>query len=238
MTNEHQETDHSSKKNPPPFGLRLKTAREELGLQTKDAAAQLRLSEKIIIMMEKNRYAADLPITFVRGYLKAYGKLLNIPDHDIQHAISHIQPKVELQAKPVHDLPDVTTGNIFMQFFTYLIILTLVGLVGTWWYTHASNPTSNPMPQAFVKENPKAIPLTSLPEIKQEVISNNVVPVNNQTASVKAPAEKTLTLQPADEITIKTISNETKKLAASNQHQTINSQKKHEQEEEFEEEEQ
>ncbi|MBA3660291.1 MAG: helix-turn-helix domain-containing protein [Gammaproteobacteria bacterium] len=118
------------------FGGRLQSAREGLGLERKDAAEQLRLSEKIIIMMEKDRYPPDLPVTFIRGYLRSYGKLLQIPDFEVKKAIEPIKQKsnAEIMLLKPQYIP-VTSSNSLMQFLTGLIFLTLLGLVGAWWYT-------------------------------------------------------------------------------------------------------
>lgn len=160
MTNETQQTTPSEQK-PVPFGSRLKSAREASGLERKEAAAQLRLNEKIIVMMEKDRYPSDLPATFIRGYIRAYGKLLQIPEFEIKKAIEPIKSKVNPNAgiaisKTVLAEP-VTSSNYLMQFFTYLIIFTLIGLVGTWWYTHNTPRLSieNPLPTA---NSPAIIP--------------------------------------------------------------------------------
>lgn len=143
MINETQEPTHTPGQASltVSFGIRLKAAREAQGLELRDVAAQLRLHEKIIVMMEKDRYPADLPITFIRGYLRSYSKLLQIPDHEVTQAIEPIKPKPILQdanlvIKPKTAEPVVTSSNYFMQFFTLLIVLTLSGLVGTWWYNH------------------------------------------------------------------------------------------------------
>src|SRR3990167_7733460 len=141
MTNETQAPTTNSKLIP--FGLRLKSAREALGLERKDAAAQLRLKEKVIIMLEKDRYPSDLPVTFIRGYMRAYGKLLQIPEYEIKKAIEPIQQKYSSEIPILKPLASVTSGNYLMQLFTYLILFTLIGLVGTWWYTHSNLPTTD-----------------------------------------------------------------------------------------------
>ena len=159
MTNETTQT-HTTDLKPIPFGARLKSAREALGLERKDAAAQLRLTEKVIMMMEKDRYPADLPVTFIRGYIRAYGKLLQIPEYEIKKAIEPIKPKpvtqdVALPIKP--SAPIITSGNYFMQFFTYLILFTLLGLVAMWWYSHSKSASSalpeNPLSTISATDN-------------------------------------------------------------------------------------
>lgn len=175
-----------------PFGLRLQTAREALGLESKDAAAQLRLNEKIILMLEKDCYSSDLPVTFLRGYIRSYGKLLQIPESEIKQAIEPIQPKSSSQpmiANTVKEKP-VTSGHYFMQLFTYLIILTLVSLVGVWWYTHSSTittPTTEtnlPLPKIEASTPSIALPVVN----PAPVITPPPAPT--QTAPAKPPVAK------------------------------------------------
>ena len=174
MTNE--KPIQANEKKTASFGSRLKAAREAKGMERREVAAQLRLAEKKIAMMEYERYPADLPVTFIRGYLRAYGRFLQLPEHEIQHAVNLIKPKPELHPKtlPTTALllePPTTNSHYFMHFFTLLIILTMLGLVGTWWYTH-NTPTqlrlalpeiSNSAPTASVAntiedENQQKIP--------------------------------------------------------------------------------
>jgi cytoskeleton protein RodZ len=140
MTTETSQNILTDDLKPLPFGMRLQSAREALGLECKDTASQLRLSEKVILMMETDCYSSDLPMTFVRGYLRSYGKLLHIPELEIKQAVEFLKPQptspgaaLSLTPKPA---PLLTSSHYFMQLFTYLIIFTLIGLVGTWWYTH------------------------------------------------------------------------------------------------------
>jgi cytoskeleton protein RodZ len=146
MTDELQQTTMTQQPMIP-FGTRLQTIRETLGLERKDVAAQLRLNEKIIHMMEKDPFTSDLPVTFIRGYLRAYGRLLQIPEHETLAALEPIQHRpINTQPTPlVKPALVVTSGNYFMQLFTYLVIFTIIGLLGTWWYTHNTsfNVTDN-----------------------------------------------------------------------------------------------
>jgi cytoskeleton protein RodZ len=75
-----------------PFGIRLKSAREAIGMDRKDAALQLRLHEKMIVMIESGEYKTDIPMTFIRGYIRSYCKLLGIPEGEIHEAMESMQP--------------------------------------------------------------------------------------------------------------------------------------------------
>lgn len=215
MTNDTQPsppTTPPTKESPTPLGARLKSAREALGLNEQDAANQLRLNEKVILMMEKDKYPDDLPITFIRGYLRAYGKLLQIPEYEIKKAIEPLKPlplnpdAALPYTKPLMTVP-VTSGNYFMQFFTYLIIFTMVGLVGIWWYTH---PTSTPkitaaesstVPSSLPIATPQpATPATAEPMIApnpegQPVTATQTQAVNNAPAPIE-PTKQPLFIKP------------------------------------------
>lgn len=194
MTNETFQA-HSTDTKTVPFGARLTAAREKLGMERKDAAAQLRLSENIIAMLETENYPADLPITFLRGYLRSYSKLLNIPEHEVRKAIEPIKPKPtpEELAPIVKPQEPVTTGNYFVQIFTYLIVFTMFGLVGMWWYSHSATPNINTDRQ-----------IASLPELPSQASAPTpaatIVTADNSATNktaINAPTNTTQTTNPA-----------------------------------------
>lgn len=141
----------SAEENRVPFGKRLKSKREFLGLERKEAANHLRLNERVIIMMENDKYPADLPITFIRGYLRSYAKLLQIPEFEVTQVLQLIQagPEQRNLCPSLQPLPQPMANYFFMQFFTYLILLTLLALVGTWWYRHAQ-PNANTLVESHL----------------------------------------------------------------------------------------
>lgn len=166
MTNDNQPTSCSEQPRIT-FGTRLKSTREARGLKHKDIATQLRLNEKVILMLETEHYPQDLPLTFIHGYMRAYAKLLNLPEQEVKDAINVLSPKsippeIVTPTKPTQI---VTSGHYFMQFFTYLIVVTLVGLVGMWWYSHPSTPSpliaENRMPIAPEGANALSLSLAS-----------------------------------------------------------------------------
>lgn len=193
MTNETQQSTTAEHKPPAPFGTRLKAAREALGLDRKDAAAQLRLNEKVIIMMEKDRYPVDLPVTFIRGYIRAYGKLLQIPEYEIKKAIEPIKPKMSHHdGIPLATRQNVqmTSGNYFMQFFTYLIVITMIGLVSVWWYRHTTTP-----PAVTVENQLNTTPDALTPNVAPPAVVG--VESTPTAPPVASPAPKASTTAPA-----------------------------------------
>lgn len=188
------------------FGARLKSAREAMHLETKDAAAQLRLNERIILMLESGQYDDELPLTFLKGYIRSYGKLLQLSDDEIKQIVEPLQPVVK-HIDPTLLPPaagDITSRNYRMQFASALIGLTVVGLVGTWWHNHttASNApllTAIPVPAApAVATNPlPALVPAALPNPNpaDHPLSNALA---QQIAPTTPPATPSTTAKPAD----------------------------------------
>lgn len=197
MTNE---TQTSSIECSVQFGTRLQSAREALGLSTKDAAARLRLNEKVILMMEKGQCSQDIPLTFIRGYLRSYAKLLQISEQEIKKALETVKPKsaapttdestINKTSKPA---TPVTSGNYFMQASTYAIMLTMVGLVGAWWYSH------NTPSDSMVPSNPTVAENQLLP-----LPGDNAQP-NLGTGSPLALADNTAAATPASSVPAPTL---------------------------------
>ncbi len=122
------------------FSARLKAAREAMHLETKEAASQLRLNERIILMLESGSIDPTLPMTFLKGYIRNYAKLVQIPEQEVKNLLEPLQAAATANSIDPHLLPPtentITSGNYRMQFATALVALTIVGLVGTWWHTH------------------------------------------------------------------------------------------------------
>lgn len=54
------------------IGARLSEARDNLGLDSENIAKELNLAVEIITKIEQNIFHQDIPVAFIRGYVKAY----------------------------------------------------------------------------------------------------------------------------------------------------------------------
>ncbi|MBX3710189.1 MAG: helix-turn-helix domain-containing protein [Gammaproteobacteria bacterium] len=190
-----------------PFGIRLKSAREALGIDRKDIAAQLRLHEQVITMIENGEFKSDLPLTFVRGYIRNYSKLLEIPEQEVKEALELLKPKPDIDenaSSAEHTLTPIPSmgrskfsipvniSNFFMQFFTYLIAITIIGLVGIWWHTHKTNlhPTSDNSIQQSIPihaDTLAAEPTTHRSENNSMVTNKNELMSSSDTSTTTVP---------------------------------------------------
>lgn len=73
-------------------GARLKAGREAQGQSLEQAARHLRLDEPTLAAIEADQYPAHVPATFLRGYLRAYAKWLELPADEIVSAYNEKHP--------------------------------------------------------------------------------------------------------------------------------------------------
>jgi cytoskeleton protein RodZ len=118
------------------IGGRLVKAREAQGLTLAVVANKLRLSAATLQAIESNRYE-DLPEPiFVRGYLRAYTRLLGMDTEAFVAEYDRVAgspgpvlmptPKVRRQATP---------RSPYILGTAALIVVVMVVLFGSWWYS-------------------------------------------------------------------------------------------------------
>jgi cytoskeleton protein RodZ len=189
------------------LGTRLKRAREAMSLTTKEAAAHLHLNANIIDIIEKEQFADGPPLTFMRGYLRSYARLLNVPEHEISHTLKELEITIPNKNRP---LPALNTRPIpqtdrYLHWTTYLIVLTMVILVALWWHSHqryiiTDVPTkTNPILPAAV--TPAATPDMHQPTTRttQQAISDKPTAQVERTDTTANQVERTdTTANPSD----------------------------------------
>lgn len=120
-------------------GRRLREAREALNLSQQVVADELRLKVTTVRELEAGLNPLDLAPTFIRGYVRSYAKLLQLPEEEI----------LSLLPKGAHGKSDSLASNRVKGFslrkprktldrwltlFTWLIIFVVLGLTGAWWW--------------------------------------------------------------------------------------------------------
>ena len=107
-------------------GRRLREAREQQGLHVADVAAALLLTEEQIQALEENDFDYFSAPLFVRGYLRKYAALLDIPDAPLIEAFEHIGLEgPSLQAELTSSIPRPKRFNLELA----AGILVAVGVV-------------------------------------------------------------------------------------------------------------
>lgn len=134
-----------------PFvGNQLREKRESQNLSVEFVATQLRLSKEYIEDIESSNFT-KLPHTYLKGYVRAYAKLLAVPDHEIDVYLMSANKKNSLKGWQLFSShKQISFSNRYFQWLTFGIFSTLIVLAALWW--KSDNQQANP-----VEENDSAI---------------------------------------------------------------------------------
>ena len=110
-------------------GARLKAGREAQNQSLEQAARHLRLDEPTMAAIESDRYPAHVPSTFLRGYLRAYAKWLELPADEIVAAYNAQQPDEATLSALKSLLPLPESGHSRSGKWFWLTVLALVAAI-------------------------------------------------------------------------------------------------------------
>ena len=149
------------------LGQHFKLKRMDLALSTKDVAIKLRLSEHLIESLENDASLQHLPAAFVHGYMRSYGKLLELSPTILERHIAALQLTTPLemtqnQNKEYKNKSILINSRYFVRLGTLLVSLIMVSLFGMWWHTHREKEVTFLTPQV------QSEPLSSIEQVNSE----------------------------------------------------------------------
>ena len=112
----------------------LRKKRENIGLSIDHIANQLNLDPKLIELLEKNDYERFNIETYIKGYLRAYAKVLDLDGDMIINLYKENNPE-----KTPEILPDVkqkiqrNSANRTVKLFSYIIGITIALSILVWY---------------------------------------------------------------------------------------------------------
>jgi cytoskeleton protein RodZ len=123
-------------------GSILRKARVALGLTEEEVATELRLSAYQIRALEADDYD-DLPgTTYVRGYLRAYARLLNLNVDSVMMSALNAHTDEHAGAHDAAPTDGDGRGRFPLRAATVLLLLLLIGVLVLWWYSRESDLVS------------------------------------------------------------------------------------------------
>lgn len=144
MTAPHSEAVASTAANP---GETLRAAREEKGLALSSIAQQLNLTERSLAQIEAGDFSRLPGLTFARGYVRAYGKLLGLDQNRLVNEFDHYTGS-GAAASNIHSLGHIDEpGRLsrgVMRFFVFALILILAAGALFWWQDQSTRSQSAP----------------------------------------------------------------------------------------------
>lgn len=136
-------------------GQLLRDARLAKGLGITDVAASLRLEVRAVNNLEADAFDKLPGPTFVRGYLRSYARLLDIPAGPVLEAYERCQFTPPPLVADIANRAETRSGDFPVRLVTYSIVIVLAGLVILWWQnqrTLSSSPTEDVAAERTISE--------------------------------------------------------------------------------------
>ncbi|AOU98216.1 hypothetical protein BI364_09835 [Acidihalobacter yilgarnensis] len=167
------ETDVS----PEPIGRQLQLRREAMGLRLEDAAKHLHLDVNVLRELEADNFEALPGPAYIKGYLRAYGQLLELDTRALIDSYQALAHPTEPLLRSATDMTDhmALRGRIYA--FGSAAALVLI-LVAAWWYTHL---------QTTAARTVAAVEQPSVPESK-----TSILPAMGHSGTLALPVLSTL----------------------------------------------
>ena len=118
-------------------GVRLRNAREQLGLSQQAVAERLCLKVSTVRDIEEDKAPAELASTFLRGYIRSYARLVHIPEEEL---LPMMEKQAPVRAAKVAPMQTFSLGKRrkkrdgWLMSFTWLVLFVVVGLTVAWWW--------------------------------------------------------------------------------------------------------
>ncbi|QGM81007.1 RodZ domain-containing protein [Otariodibacter oris] len=120
------------------LGQQLKYARESLNISIEEAAKQTNLKRSHIDSLENDIFIlANVPPTFVRGYVRNYVRFLRLPEELIS-SVNYGEVTIPKQAKrplkPIKVTNNHKSQTRWVKILTWLVLLSAIGMTLAWWW--------------------------------------------------------------------------------------------------------
>jgi len=128
------------------IGALLVEARDNLGLTNKDIANTLNLAEEVIDKIEKNDFEQDIPIAFIRGYIKSYATKVGLDTSPIlaafdQQTSGELPSLKRAQSISVFDKKtrEINSSHYLFKAVSTLIVIAFLSFAGWELWKRLSN---------------------------------------------------------------------------------------------------
>lgn len=127
-------SDDNSTHPAPKLGELLKLAREKQGLSVAQMADLLHLRPSIVIDIEADNFDNIASVTYAKGYIKNYARIVGLNKQELDEALAHHFPVINaptMQSFSRKTTRQARDGRLMMV--TYFIIFVLLALLVLWW---------------------------------------------------------------------------------------------------------
>ncbi|WP_199609147.1 RodZ domain-containing protein [Flocculibacter collagenilyticus] len=117
-------------------GQLLQEARASKGLSQQDVAAKLNLKPAVIENIESNEFEKLGSQTFVRGYIRAYAKLVNVSESEVFSAFEHfdVATKQSSEMQSFSKRTERLSHDTKLMWVSYVVGFIIVASFLAWWW--------------------------------------------------------------------------------------------------------
>lgn len=165
-------------------GQLLRQAREQRKLSVADVALQLNLRVNLVHQIEADQLDSTMLVTFVRGYLRAYARLVKIPEQQVLSAFEQQNGGGADPAKPMRTFSNraeiQATENRFM-WITYAMGFILVLMLVLWWWQTADPAAKSTSEQIIAQQQASAETPANAIASSSDAATEQSTPVSTET---------------------------------------------------------
>jgi cytoskeleton protein RodZ len=181
-------------------GSVLSDARQRQGLSVADVARQLKLGVRQIEALEADDYKSLPRITFVRGFIRNYAKLLQIDAEPLLKPTEHLltTPQVPEAGPGVAEIPTASGKINTWRSYAIFVLFAALGVMflGFEWYREQAAPRPKPVPVAVKPPKSKSpamqvTPQPAIPAIPASPILPSETPPPERISEAKPVAQQT-----------------------------------------------
>lgn len=122
-------------------GERLALERQQRGFSQEYVAEKLHLRVRIIQLLEIDEYHSLPEPVFIKGYLRAYAKLLSIPTEPILDVFNRFYTPIERAPEKAlwQSRRETNKAEHAVRWLTGFFAMIVLTAVAIWWYTNKDN---------------------------------------------------------------------------------------------------
>ncbi|OOF53417.1 hypothetical protein BKK53_01450 [Rodentibacter trehalosifermentans] len=140
------------------LGERFRQAREALNLSLEDVSKEITLRPAILMQIENNEFIQkNVPATFMRGYVRSYGKFLRLPESlwsDLSFGEDE-KNDLDKNARATRSVNQYASHSRWVGYLTALVLLIALSMTGLWWWQsyQQSNEERDTLVQNYVSSS-------------------------------------------------------------------------------------
>ncbi|UPW17189.1 DUF4115 domain-containing protein [Agarivorans sp. TSD2052] len=117
-------------------GQMLQEARVAANLSQNQVAERLKLRLQVVVDIEADSFDGGLSVTFIKGYLRGYARLVNVSEELILSSYAHLndaqEQRTEMQSFSGRFKQETHDSRLMK--FTYFVAFGIVVLLVIWWW--------------------------------------------------------------------------------------------------------